>query len=194
MGSNQWIFHRRLLRNLIHFGKILWSRGFWKQLHTSQRHVILNKIWAFGDKTPKLDVYEMDSTMMRIRITSAVVRDKVMRREMWNIAGVPMVVLKWSPEEDTSKAHFDTSVSSFNECTSEYVLIGRVEFQDECRRGTRLFTSRKYCLHKFWHYKIFCDGRFVKRVTKKDQLHYSWERDYRESQIPVASAKVYHMW
>lgn len=73
--------------------------------HIAKVHVILNNIWAYGDKIQKLDVYEMDSTTMRIRITSEVVREKVIRRGMWNIAGVPMVVSKWAPEEDKSLAH-----------------------------------------------------------------------------------------
>lgn len=34
---------------------------------------------------------------MRIRIPSEKVLEKVVKRGMWNIAGVPMVVLKWSP-------------------------------------------------------------------------------------------------
>lgn len=72
--------------------------------HIAKVHVILNKIWAFGDKDQKLDVYEMDSTTMRVRIISSKVRDKVVRRGMWNIAGVPMVVSKWSPDDDPSKA------------------------------------------------------------------------------------------
>ena len=73
-------------------------------LHIANVHVIVNTIWAFGDKTQKLDVYEMDAKMMRIRITSEKVREKVVRRGMWNIAGVPMVVTKWAPEgEDSMK-------------------------------------------------------------------------------------------
>lgn len=70
--------------------------------HIAKVHVIVNKIWAFGDKTQKLDVFEMDGKTMRIRITSAKVREKVVRRGMWNIAGVPMVVTKWAPEEEDS--------------------------------------------------------------------------------------------
>ena len=73
--------------------------------HIAKVHVILNKIWAFGDKDQKLDVYEVDSTTMRVRITNSRVRDKVVRRGMWNIAGVPMVVSKWSPDENLSKAN-----------------------------------------------------------------------------------------
>lgn len=45
----------------------------------------------------------MDAMTMRIRITSAMVREKVMKRGMWNITGVPMVVTLWSPEEDNDK-------------------------------------------------------------------------------------------
>lgn len=68
--------------------------------HVAKVHVILNKIWAFGEKNPKLDVFEMDATTMRVRILNGVVRDKVIRRGMWNIAGIPMVASKWSPIED----------------------------------------------------------------------------------------------
>lgn len=64
--------------------------------HVAKVHVILNKIWVFGDKDQKLG----DSTTMRVRIPNTVVRDKVIRRGMWNIAGIPMVALKWSPIED----------------------------------------------------------------------------------------------
>lgn len=80
------------------------ARFLEKAPHVAKVHMILNKIWAFGDKTQKLDVYEMDEMTMRIRITNEKVRSKVVRRGMWNIAGVPMVVSKWSPEEDASKA------------------------------------------------------------------------------------------
>lgn len=69
--------------------------------HIAKVHIIVNKIWAFGDKTQKLDVYEMDGKTMRITITSAKVREKVVRRGMWNIAGVPMVVTKWAPRKMT---------------------------------------------------------------------------------------------
>jgi len=46
----------------------------------------------------------MDAITMRIRITNEKIRGKVVRRGMWNIAGVPMIVSNWSPEVDASKA------------------------------------------------------------------------------------------
>lgn len=72
--------------------------------HVAKVHMIVNKIWAFGEKNQKLDVFEMDATTMRVRVTNEKIRSKVVRRGMWNIAGVPMVVSNWSPEEDDSKA------------------------------------------------------------------------------------------
>ena len=73
--------------------------------HITKVHMILNKIWTFGDKTQKFDMYKIDGKTMRIRITSAMIREKVVRRGMCNIAGVPMVVSKWAPDEDNSKAN-----------------------------------------------------------------------------------------
>lgn len=73
--------------------------------HIAKVHMILNKIWAFGDKSQKLDVHSVDETTMRIRIENVMVRDKVVRRGMWNIAGVPMIVSKWAPEEDKKQAN-----------------------------------------------------------------------------------------
>lgn len=73
--------------------------------HVAKVHMILNKIWRFGGKVQKIDVYEMDSTSMRIRIPSEAIRGKVIRRGVWNIAGVPMVVSEWNPNpvEDEAK-------------------------------------------------------------------------------------------
>ena len=73
--------------------------------HIAKVHMIVNKIWAFGETSQKLEVIVMDEKTMRIRITSEKIRDKVVRRGMWNIAGVPMVVSKWSPDvEDLNES------------------------------------------------------------------------------------------
>lgn len=36
--------------------------------HIAKVHMIVNKIWSSGDKAQKLEVYEVDSMMMRIKI------------------------------------------------------------------------------------------------------------------------------
>lgn len=74
--------------------------------HVAKVHMIVNKIWAYGEINQKLDVYVMDEHTMRIRIPNEKIRKKVVWRGVWNVAGVPMVVSHWSPEEDKSKAGF----------------------------------------------------------------------------------------
>ncbi|XP_048605178.1 uncharacterized protein LOC125582479 [Brassica napus] len=66
--------------------------------HIAKVHMIVNKIWAYGEKSQKLDVIEMDERTMRIRITNGRIKEKVLRRGMWNVAGVQMVVARWSPD------------------------------------------------------------------------------------------------
>lgn len=57
----------------------------------------MNKIWTHGDKTMKIDVFEVNETMVKFRIREKVTRERILRRGMWNIADVLMVVSKWSP-------------------------------------------------------------------------------------------------
>lgn len=72
--------------------------------HIAKVHMIVNKIWAYGETNQKLDVYVMDDHTMRIRIPNGKIRKKVVGCGMWNVAGVPMIVSHWSPKEDKSKA------------------------------------------------------------------------------------------
>lgn len=80
------------------------ARFLKKAPHVAKMHMIVNKIWAYGEKNQKLDVYVMDDRTMRIRIQNEKIRRKMVGRGIWNVAGVPMVVSHWSPEEDKSKA------------------------------------------------------------------------------------------
>lgn len=65
--------------------------------HVAKVHVIVNKIWKQVSTSPNIDVYEVDSTTMRFRVRDPLIRARILRRGMWNIAEVPMVVSKWSP-------------------------------------------------------------------------------------------------
>lgn len=65
--------------------------------HVAKVHVILNKIWRQGTESQRIDVYEVNSTTLRFRVCDPMVRARVLKRGMWNIAEVPMVVAKWSP-------------------------------------------------------------------------------------------------
>lgn len=68
--------------------------------HVAKVHVILNKIWKQGTEVQQIDVYEVDSTTLRFRVRNPQVRARVLKRGMWNIAEVPMVVSKWSPSTE----------------------------------------------------------------------------------------------
>lgn len=46
-----------------------------------------------------IEVQEVDATTMKFRITSSTVRARVLRRGMWNIGNIPLVVTKWTPDE-----------------------------------------------------------------------------------------------
>lgn len=101
--------------------------------HIAKVHMIVNKIWAYGETKLKLDVYAMDDRTMRIRIPNEKIRRKVVGRGVWNVAGVPMVMSHWSPDEDKSKAGLiPLWVHVTNVPLSMYSWGGGVEFHNEC--------------------------------------------------------------
>ncbi|CAE6229888.1 unnamed protein product [Arabidopsis arenosa] len=68
--------------------------------HVAKVHVIVNKIWKQGFDAQKIDVYEVNSTTLRFRDSNPLIRARVLKRGMWNIAEVPMVVTKWTPNAE----------------------------------------------------------------------------------------------
>lgn len=75
--------------------------------HIAKVHKALNKIWKYGDESTKVDVYEVNATTMRFKVSNPKAREKIIRRGMWNIAGVPMVVTKWTPTVESEKQEDD---------------------------------------------------------------------------------------
>ena len=71
--------------------------------HIAKVHMVVNKIWSYGDSNSKVEVYDVDAKMMRFKISNQKAREKVIKRGMWNIAGVPMVVKKWTPKTEEEK-------------------------------------------------------------------------------------------
>ncbi|KAL1215260.1 hypothetical protein V5N11_017024 [Cardamine amara subsp. amara] len=73
--------------------------------HIAKVHVIVNKIWRYGNKDVKIDAYVVNATTIKFRIRDPVIRDKVLRRRMWNIAYKPMFLSKDGPiSEETQPA------------------------------------------------------------------------------------------
>lgn len=65
--------------------------------------MVVNKIWSYGDSNSKVEVFDVDAKTMRFKISNPKAREKVIRRGMWYIAGVPMVVKKWTPKFEEEK-------------------------------------------------------------------------------------------
>lgn len=68
-----------------------------KAPHIGKVHAIVNKIWALSDKSQMIDVYVINSTTMKFRVSNPVTRNRIVRRAMWNIAEIPVIMAKWSP-------------------------------------------------------------------------------------------------
>lgn len=76
--------------------------------HVAKVHVILNKVWNYGDTSSKIDVYEVNNTTMRFRVRNPKSRERILRKGMWNIAEVPMVVTKWTLKAEEEKQEEDS--------------------------------------------------------------------------------------
>lgn len=136
------------------------ARFLEKSPHIAKVHMIVNKIWAFGEKSQKLDVYEMDEKTMRIRITSEKIREKVIRRGMWNIAGVPMVVSKWSPDVDDSNVNM----------IPLWVHLTKVPMSMYSWEGLSFMTSTVGVPDHLHHETIACSNFDVAKVFVKADL------------------------
>ncbi|KAF8044973.1 hypothetical protein N665_5902s0001 [Sinapis alba] len=68
-----------------------------KAPHIGKIHSIVNKIWTSSDKSQMIEVYEINSTTMKFRIMNSVMRARILRRCMWNLAEVPVIMTEWKP-------------------------------------------------------------------------------------------------
>lgn len=71
-----------------------------KAPHVGKVRAIVNKIWTV-DKSQFIEVYVLNKTSMKFRITNPEMRKRILRRGMWNLAGVPAVMSKWEPFAET---------------------------------------------------------------------------------------------
>lgn len=66
--------------------------------HVGKVHMVLNKIWKYGDEAEKVKVYEVNPTFPNPKT-----REKIIREGMWNVVVVPMIVSKWIPKTEKEK-------------------------------------------------------------------------------------------
>lgn len=63
--------------------------------HVAKVHVIVNKIWTLGDKSIRIDAFPVKETTIKFRIRDSSVRARILRRGMWNIADIQILVSEW---------------------------------------------------------------------------------------------------
>ncbi|KAF8088481.1 hypothetical protein N665_0540s0003 [Sinapis alba] len=89
---------------------LLEGRFLAKAPHVARIHYIVNRIWPLGDKSIKIDVYEVNDVTVKFRIKDEATRKRVLRRGMWNIANIPLVLSKWSPEDEGEEEEEITTI------------------------------------------------------------------------------------
>lgn len=101
--------------------------------HVAKVHVIVNKIWTLGDKSMKIDAFEVNATTIKFKIRDSSVRACVLFRGMWNIADVPMIVSKWSPIPEEQQPDLKS--------ISMWVIIKNIPHKLFSRKGLGFLAS-----------------------------------------------------
>ncbi|KAL0815477.1 hypothetical protein Bca101_071921 [Brassica carinata] len=127
--------------------------------HVAKVNMVLNRIWKYGDPSTRMDVYEVNPTTMRFKVSSLKAREKILRRGMWNIAGVPMVVQKWSPKLEEEKQK--------EEAVPMWVHIEKVPLHMYSWEGISFFTSTVGFPVKLHPETIACTNFDVAKVFVK---------------------------
>lgn len=71
--------------------------------HVARIHIIVNKIWPLGNKNIKIDVFGVSEKIVKFQITDQQTRSRILRRGVWDIAGIPMILSKWAPLEEKNE-------------------------------------------------------------------------------------------
>ncbi|CAL9224793.1 unnamed protein product, partial [Arabidopsis halleri] len=136
--------------------------------HVAKIHVIVNKIWNLGDKSTKIDVYEVNSSTVKFRIRNVSARTRALRRGMWNICEQPMMMSKWTPIVEDAQPEIKTMpmwVKIKNVPHSMFTwpglsfLANRVGEPRRLHPDTELVTS-------FDEAKIFVEADLLKELPK----------------------------
>ncbi|KAF8115343.1 hypothetical protein N665_0028s0005, partial [Sinapis alba] len=124
--------------------------------HVAKVHMVLNKIWKYGDVSTNVDVYEVNATTMRFRVSSLKAREIFLKRGMWNIADVPMIVTKWTPRSEEEKQE--------EEAVPMWVHLHGVPLHMYSWKGLSFITSAVGSPVKLHQETIACSNLAVAKV------------------------------
>lgn len=71
--------------------------------HIAKIHATVNRIWNQRGKKELIDVHIVDGTTMKFKVMNPMMRERILKRGMWSIGNVPMVITKWIPDEMKEK-------------------------------------------------------------------------------------------
>lgn len=140
--------------------------------HVAKIHVIVNKIWTLGDKNIRIVAYEINSASVKFRIRDASTRMRILRRGMWNIAGLPMIVSKWSPILEETQPEIKTLpmwVILKNVPHSLYSWAGLGFLSSLVGTPIRLHTETELCSN-FEEAKVFVEVNLTQEIPKSFQF------------------------
>lgn len=71
--------------------------------HIGKVHATINRLWSTPDRALKIDAQFLNPKAVLFRIENGQVRSRVLRRQFWHIADVPVVVNEWNPRNSSLK-------------------------------------------------------------------------------------------
>ena len=131
-------------------------------------HAIVNKIWQ-GGKSQQIDVQEVDATTMKFKVSNSLMRARILRRGMWNIGNIPLIVTKWTPDELKEKPEVKSIplwVYLKNVPMNMYSWQGISFIVSEAGFPVRLHPEMASCSN-FKLAKIFVNADLTKELPRK---------------------------
>ncbi|KAL0734549.1 hypothetical protein Bca4012_010759 [Brassica carinata] len=141
--------------------------------HVARVHIIVNKIWTLGNKAIRIDSFEMNETMIKFRIKDEATRNRIVRRGMWNISGMPMVVSKWAPvteeEEEVEIKTIPMLIKNKNVPPRMFSWEGLGFIPSAVGKPKRLHPDTLLCT-SFEEEKVFVEAEVAKGFPKKHRF------------------------
>ncbi|KAF8087228.1 hypothetical protein N665_0594s0004 [Sinapis alba] len=138
--------------------------------HVARIHIIVNKIWPLGNKNIKIDVFAVNEKTVKFRITDQQTRSRILRRGVWNIAGIPMILSKWAPlkekkEEEDEVKTIPIWVTMKNVPASMFSWKGLGFIASSVGKPLRLHPETELC-SSFEEAKVFVNANVTKPLPR----------------------------
>lgn len=139
--------------------------------HVSRIHILVNKIWPLGNNNIKIDVFPVNERTVKFQIRDELTRKRILRWGMWNIAGIPLIVSKWSPadeEEDEDEQEIKILpmwVTLKNVPRKLYSWKGIGFIASSVGKPVRLHPETELCSN-FEEAKVFVNADMAKELPK----------------------------